>query len=139
MWFDGMYLIKEWKLNLKTDSIANASEHWTKGYKRKQMQSSVIRWKWLADTPEMQFPCKVMLIRKSRRKLDAHDNLRMAFKKIVDTLSDLLIPGKAPGQADSSPLITWEYDQVSGSPQGIIVRFYSVDPEPPERNKEKLS
>lgn len=129
MWFDGMYLVKEWKLNLKTVSEANCSQHWTKVAKRKKMQREIIGWKWLADPPRIRTPCTVKLIRIGSKPLDVGDNLPMAFKAVRDVIADYLLPGRAPGFADASPLITWEYDQKKGSPQGIIVQFYAVEPE----------
>lgn len=124
-----MYLIKEWKLNLKTVSEANNSEHWTKKRKRKSQQRQVVCWQWLADTPSIRVPCKVKLTRVGTRMLDVGDNLPMAFKAIRDEIAEQLIPGRPPGFADASPLIQWEYDQVKGSPNGIIVQFYAIEPE----------
>lgn len=119
-----MNLLKEWRLNLKTVSEANSSAHWTKTYARRKTQRNVIAIKWLSDPPKMKTPCKIKLIRVGGRFLDVGDNLPMAFKAIRDSLADLIIPGRPPGWADSSPLITWEYDQIKGSPAGIIVQFY---------------
>jgi len=124
-----MYLITEWRLNLKTVSEANASGHWMKAYARKKLQRHVISIAWLKDTPMVGFPCKVKLTRVSTRMLDVGDNLPMAFKAIRDAIADKLMPGRPPGFADSSPLITWEYDQKKGRPAGIIVQFWSVDTE----------
>ena len=119
-----MHLIKEWKLNLRTTSEANNTDHWTKKAARKKLQQHIIKIAWLKDPPSIQWPCKVRLIRIASRGLDVGDNLPMAFKGIRDFLADLMLPGLAPGIADSSPMIEWEYDQKKGSPMGIIVQFW---------------
>lgn len=120
-----MKLIKEWRLNLKTVSEANNTEHWTKVNARRKLQKKVIFIKWLADTPSISLPCKVKLTRIGGKFLDVGDNLPMSFKAIRDALADRIIPDRPPGWADASPLIQWEYDQAKGSPSGIMVQFYS--------------
>lgn len=132
-----MKLIKEWRLNLKTVSEANNSQHWSAVYKRKKIQKKIIFIKWLSDTPSISLPCKVKLTRVGGKFLDIGDNLPMAFKAIRDALADRIIPDRPPGWADSSPLIEWEYDQVKGTPQGIIVQFFS-EKEPPSRSFKSL-
>jgi hypothetical protein len=132
-----MKLIKEWRLNLKTVSEANNTQHWTKVSARKKIQKRVIFIKWLSDTPRVCLPCKVKLTRIGGKFLDIGDNLPMAFKAIRDALADRLIPDRPPGWADSSPLIQWEYDQVKGAPSGIIVQFFS-DQEAPTRSFSSL-
>jgi len=123
------HLRTEWKLNLKTVSEGNSSEHWTASYKRHQIQKKVISWQFLAYPPNVILPCCVKLIRVSTRALDVGDNLPMSMKYIRDSIADCLIPGRPPGFADSSHLIKWEYDQVKGKPQGIIVQFFECDPQ----------
>lgn len=44
------------------------------------------------------------------RRMD-YDNMVYAFKHVRDTIADLLVPGKARGQADSDERIGWFYDQ----------------------------
>ena len=122
-----MNLIKTWRLNLKTVSEANNSEHWTKVYARRKLQKKLIYIKWLSDTPKLILPCKVKLTRIGGKFLDVGDNLPMAFKAIRDILADRIIPNKPPGWSDSSPLIQWEYDQKKGAPSGILVQFYCCD------------
>lgn len=67
-------------------------------------------------------PCHIRLIRLSPRRLDS-DNLVMAFKAIRDCIAAILIPGKAAGRADDSPLISWSYGQESG-PLAIRIEIY---------------
>lgn len=71
-------------------------------------------------------PCRVVLTRLSKRFLDQGDNLPMAFKYIRDQVADCLLPGLAIGQADASPLITWEYAQEKRALQGIRIEIYSA-------------
>ena len=52
----------------------------------------------------------VTLTRVSPRSLDAHDNLRSAFKGIVDQVADEI------GLNDRSPRIDWLYAQERGAP-----------------------
>jgi hypothetical protein len=46
--------------------------------------------------------------------LDAHDNLMSSLKDIVDILADYLIPGLAPGRADSDSQLSFIYQQKKG-------------------------
>jgi hypothetical protein len=51
------------------------------------------------------------------------------MKYVQDAVADWLIPGLAKGQADSSPLIEWDYQQKpkgKGS-QGFVIEIYAVD------------
>ena len=56
----------------------------------------------------------VQLHRIGRRKLDEHDNLRMAFKAIVDGIAARL------GRSDCDPYFTWAYSQEIGKPAVTI-------------------
>jgi hypothetical protein len=68
-------------------------------------------------------PVNVRMIRYSKRQFD-DDNYRTACKGIKDTIADFLIPGKAPGQADSSPLIQWDYQQQKGNQETLKIEIY---------------
>ena len=65
----------------------------------------------LKDKPTL--PCLVTITRISPRSYD-HDNFVASAKGLRDILSDLVIPGLAPGQADADPRITWHYKQEKG-------------------------
>jgi len=71
----------------------------------------------------------IKLIRISPRKLDEDDNLPTAFKWVKDAIADILIPGKAAGRADDSPLFKWKYDQEKGKvrEKAIRVEVYKKD------------
>ena len=53
--------------------------------------------------------------------LDSEDNLPSALKASKDAVADLLSPGLAPGRADGSNLIKWEFKQQKGK-----VREYAL-------------
>lgn len=114
-----------WKLNIKVVSENNCSEHWFKKAKRHDLQKLLIKLAFLNEKPVIEFPCSVSITRIAPRKLDIHDNLPGAMKWIVDAIADNLIPGLAPGRADSSPLITWEYRQIKGLPReyALLIHF----------------
>jgi len=65
----------------------------------------------------------IKLIRISPRKLDAKENLPMAFKYVADAIADLIYPGLQPGRADDNYLMKWEYDQEKG-PGSIRIELY---------------
>ncbi len=98
-------------ISIKLESVANLSEHWTKKSKRQRNQKKIIAMH-LLKCP-IKLPCKVKLTRVSPLELD-EDNLISAFKHVKDCIADFLIPGKAPGRADSSKEIKWEFDQKKG-------------------------
>lgn len=56
------------------------------------------------------------------RKLD-DDNLPVSMKWIRDEIANMLIPGKALGQADSDHGIKWTYAQEKGKPKEYAVRI----------------
>ncbi len=141
-----MKTIWAWHLNLKTASEANASgttktytktngekvkvrksEHWTAKHKRHKKQKQMVHKVMVADKPNITLPCKVSLTRISPRSLDADDNLPMSLKWVKDAVADYIIPGKAPGRADDSKQITWQYDQRKGQPKetGVYIQIES--------------
>lgn len=103
---------KCWDIYIKTVSEANSSEHWTKKSKRHKSQKRFIRlWSLENNIKATTLPCTIRLTRLAPGNLDADDNLRMAFKWIKDFIADEILPGQAPGRADSDKRITWEYSQ----------------------------
>ena len=113
------------KLPIKIISEANNTDHWTKKHKRKKDIAKKLRT-YLPSFGKCHLPCKVTLTRISPRRLDS-DNLIISFKFIRDYLSNLLIPGLAPGRADDDHRIEWCYEQVRGESKeyAIIVRIES--------------
>ena len=94
-------------------SEANTHQHWRKKYERNKRQQKAIQLVWLSKRPSITLPCKVTLTRLGPRLLD-FDNMVYAFKATRDKVSELLIPGKAAGQADGDERITWDYKQEKG-------------------------
>lgn len=112
----------EWQIPIHTVSEANTQEHWTKKKKRHDLQK---RWIWLffkKERPDISFPCHIKLTRIGKKMLDS-DNLPVSMKWIRDTVADTLIPGKAPGQADNDPGLSWEYDQQIGKEYAVKIEF----------------
>jgi hypothetical protein len=112
-----------WELPIRTVSENNSSEHWAVKNKRHARQKRLIKLRFNKDKELIKLPCVVTLTRIAPRTLDAHDNLRSAFKWIVDAVADNLIPGQAAGRADDSTEITWEYKQQRGAPRKYSVRI----------------
>lgn len=56
------------------------------------------------------------------RPLD-YDNLVHAFKNARDAIADFLIPGLAPGQADSTPGLSFQYQQEKSKEYYIEIHF----------------
>jgi len=59
----------------------------------------------------------VNLHRAGRRPLDAHDNLPMAFKAVVDGIAARL------KRSDCDPFFTWSYSQEVASTPAITITF----------------
>ncbi len=108
-----------------TISEANVSEHWTKSKKRKDLQKRWVKILFLKHKPKIDLPIHIKLTRIGKKLLDS-DNLPVSMKYIRDEVANYLIPGKAPGQADNDPRLSWEYDQKIGKNYGVILEFYRL-------------
>ena len=100
---------------LRLMSEANIKDHHFVKSNRIKKQKQVI--KLFINPIIVELPVRVTLTRVAPRKLDEHDNLRMAFKHVVDCIADHLIPGKKAGRADDDKRIEWVYDQKQGFPE----------------------
>lgn len=89
-----MILIKSWTLPIETVSEGNLFEHWTKASARHKKQKNLIKLYLKEISTFKDKKITVKLIRISPRKLDADENLRMAFKWIKDQISELIYPEK---------------------------------------------
>ena len=129
---------------------ANHSEHWRARHKRNKDNAKAIRLALAANSQAVQLllngirchelfydatklatPLTGLVIEVTRiapRQLDAHDNLRMAMKGIIDTVADYLAPGLKPGMADAL-FFNYEYKQEKGKPKeyGIRIRIYQKE------------
>jgi hypothetical protein len=116
------------KIPIKTISEANTHEHWTKSSKRHKNQKQVVKVYLnpyfndpkYADT--LGLPCQITLTRLAPRSLDDDENLPMAFKWIKDAICELLVPGKAIGQADNDKRIQTKYAQMKGLPKEYAIQ-----------------
>jgi hypothetical protein len=115
--------IVNWHLPIKTASEANSSEHWAVKAKRHKIQKKWIKAIFLKERPHISLPACIKLTRITPRSLDKDENLPMAFKYIKDYIADQIIPGLAPGRADDSKELTWEYDQEKGNQREYAVRI----------------
>lgn len=113
----------EVKLPIKTISESNTRQHWTKESKRHKQQKLSL-WAELHNRmPFIDLPCTVKFTRIAPRNLDAHENLPMSMKWLVDQMAEYLIPGKAAGRADDSKELKFIYDQEKGNPKEYAVKI----------------
>ena len=110
------------QLPIKTVSEANRFEHWQKRAARQKIYLDLIRLSLAPHASRLVLPCTVTVKRYGPKLMDEHDNLRMAFKKIIDVLAEILT-GKKRGQGDNDPRITWKYDQEKSSAYGVKIIF----------------
>jgi len=106
---------------IRTISEANTSEHWTKKNKRHKNQQFFVRLAWDTHKETVILPCTVTLTRLAPRSLDQNDNLPMALKWITDQVADILVPGKAKGQAESDNRITWHFKQEKATKYSVRI------------------
>lgn len=113
------------EIPIELKSEMNVMQHWTKKHRKRKSQIWAIKSAWMEKKQKnVQLPSKVILCRHSPRELD-YDNLVGAFKWIRDAVADLLIPGKAPGQADKSGDIEFEYKQEKSKKKYISITVSS--------------
>ncbi len=121
-----MELLESHTLEINVVSESNTREYWRKSYNRHQIQKLLIK----NGLPYISFykdiPILIKLIRISPRKLDEHDNLPTSFKYIVDSIADLIYPGKKAGRADDTCMIKWRYAQEKGEKgyKGMRLEIY---------------
>jgi hypothetical protein len=106
-----------------TVSEANVCEHWRASYRRHRAQKFEIKFCLKALNQYTDQYIKIKLIRISPYKLDKDENLPMAFKYIKDAIAEIIYPGLAPGRADDTELIAWEYDQEKGKVRQKAIRI----------------
>ena len=116
-----MKLIASCEIPLKVVSESNLQEHWSKKAKRHKTQKLCV--KSVLSRHKFTLPCSVHLTRIAPRQLDAHDNLRSAFKWICDCIADLILPGQKAGRADDSKEISWHYFQEKGKPKEYAIKI----------------
>jgi hypothetical protein len=112
-------------LPILTISEANTKEHWHKSAKRHTAQQQEIHYEFKKFKHLIKLPCSVRVIRYAPRKLDAHDNLPMSLKWIVDQVCTELTGETKAGKADGDPRIKIDFAQVTSKAYGvkIIISF----------------
>ncbi len=111
------------QINMKTVSEGNSSENPFAKANRHREQKKRIKQLFITEKIEIKPPCEVILTRIAPRSLDEHDNLRMAFKWIVDAIAENIKKNYVPGRADDDKTITWTYRQESGKPKEYAVKI----------------
>ena len=109
-------------ITIRTVSEANSSDPWFVKAKRHAKQKRLV-YLLVPSMPLINQKATVKLTRLSPRQLDAHDNLRCSLKFFSDAIAERLVPGLAPGRADSDKRITWFYDQQSSKSYGVKVEI----------------
>lgn len=109
------------ELDIKTVSEANQREHWAIKRARHFKQRKAFYFQTHLLMRKATLPCHIRLTRLAPRQLDS-DNLVSAFKAIRDTIADMIRPGLAPGQADNTTEITWDYKQEKSPPKSYKIR-----------------
>jgi hypothetical protein len=112
----------EWKINLKTVSESNSSEHWSKKAKRHKNQKKAIWFELLTKKSGIQLPCIIKLSRVAPRLLD-DDNLVSSFKWIRDAIAEEITGIQIAGRADDTPMIKWQYAQEKGLPKEYAIKI----------------
>lgn len=106
----------------KLINFANTSQHWSK----KRDIKNILQWKFYHPNTmalkQIQLPVVAKIIRISPKTQD-YDNFVYNCKCVRDFIADCLIPGKAPGQADNSKNILWEYIQEKGQSKQYALRI----------------
>lgn len=92
----------------------NIQGHWTRRHILNRRNAKIIWAKWMQEKPKIELPCTITLTRIASREMDS-DNVQGSFKAIRDCLASLIIPGLAPGQADSDSRLEWRYRQEKGT------------------------
>ena len=98
-------------LPLKTLSEANVSEHWSKRASRHKEQKAAVNHAMNLVKSRLRMPCTITCKRYGKRLLDAHDNLPISFKHILDQICVCITGDKRPGRADGHQGFTFRYDQ----------------------------
>ncbi len=110
-------------LPIITVSEANCFQHWTKKHARQKGQKDEVKRSFKDLKLHIPLPCKITFTRLDSHTLDAHDNLKMSVKWIVDACAECILPGLRPGMADGDPRFTFEYDQIISDKKGIHILF----------------
>jgi len=110
-------------LPIETVSEGNCFEPWQKRYARHKIQKKIIWLSMLKIKYEISLPCIITFCRLAPRTLDAHDNLPMSLKYIVDAVASEITGDYRPGFSDNNKQISWKYSQEKSSAYGVKIDF----------------
>lgn len=98
-------------LPIRTVSEANCFEPWQKKHKRHKAQKRAVMFAMIPLKKHLVLPCTIRITRYAPKMLDAHDNLRMSVKYLIDAVASEVTGDFRPGLADNNPGLTFEYAQ----------------------------
>lgn len=98
-------------------SAGNSREHHMARARRVSAQRQIGYLLVAANSGRPALPVVVTLTRIAKRALDAHDNLPIAFKAVVDGIAD------AYDIHDNDPRISWRYANEKGSTPAIRIEI----------------
>ena len=101
----------EFTLPIRTMSEANVSEPWQTRARRHREQKELVRAVLSFVRSKIPLPCTITMRRYGVRMLDAHDNLPISFKHILDHICAHITGDKRPGRADGYQGFTFKYEQ----------------------------
>jgi hypothetical protein len=107
-----------YRIDVKTVSEANVSEHWGSRARRAKAQrhDAWAETMWaLARNPKPEPPLVITLTRVAPRRLDQGDNEGMSCKHLRDGIAEALEIN------DGDPRIEWRYAQRRGKPREYAV------------------
>jgi hypothetical protein len=102
----------------------NQFEPWQKKYKREKNQKRAVVFSMIPVKKTIVPPVKLKFTRYAPGWLDAHDNLPMSMKKIVDQTCAEIVNDFVPGRADSYDCFTFEYDQIKSKKYGVKIEIF---------------
>lgn len=111
-------------LPIDTVSESNTFQHWSKKYKRHQLQKLQIKAAFKNYSLAFSVPCVIKLTRLSPRELD-YDNLVSSFKWIRDGVSEQITGLPGAGRSDNHPGLRFEYGQEKSREKGVKIKFYA--------------
>jgi hypothetical protein len=101
----------------------NQFEAWQKKYKREKAQKRAVIFAIMPYRQIIKIPCILKFTRYAPGWLDAHDNLPMSMKKIVDQVCAEITCDFVPGRADSYDCFTIQYAQEKCKNYGVKIEI----------------
>ncbi len=110
-------------LPIKTVNTSNSREHWRTVHRRNKATRELVGLK-LNTQPRPALPVRVLLTRRSKNLMDAHDNLRVSLKPVVDEIARWLRVD------DGDPRVAWCYVQERAPTFGVRIEVTPVEAAP---------